>query len=59
MGIAGRFDLFKLRLDRGLRAQLGVLGLATGLLFVQLDFFNPKEYPVNGHVADARYALDD
>ena len=31
--------------DRGLRAQLGVVGLATGLLFVELDFYNPKVYP--------------
>ncbi|MES2695852.1 MAG: MlaD family protein [Verrucomicrobiota bacterium] len=27
--------------DRGLRAQLGVLGLATGLLFIELDFKEP------------------
>ncbi|GAB1489797.1 MlaD family protein [Opitutaceae bacterium] len=31
---------------RGLRAQLGVIGLATGLLYVELDFFDPAEYPV-------------
>jgi len=31
--------------DHGLRAQLGVLGLATGLLFVELDFFDPDQYP--------------
>ena len=31
--------------DHGLRAQLGVLGLATGLLFVELDFFDPAQYP--------------
>lgn len=41
--------------DRGLRAQLGVLGLATGLLFVELDFFNPKEYPAVSRVDDPRY----
>ena len=29
----------------GLRAQLGVLGLATGLLFVELDFLDPAQYP--------------
>jgi paraquat-inducible protein B len=29
----------------GLRAQLGVLGLATGLLFVELDFEDPAQYP--------------
>ncbi|HEY9249746.1 MAG TPA: MlaD family protein, partial [Rariglobus sp.] len=31
--------------DRGLRAQLGVIGLATGLLYVELDFLDPKLYP--------------
>ena len=30
--------------DHGLRAQLGVVGLATGLLFVELDFYDPKQY---------------
>lgn len=41
--------------DRGLRAQLGVLGLATGLLFVELDFFNPKEYPAETRVTELKY----
>jgi paraquat-inducible protein B len=31
--------------DHGLRAQLGVLGLATGLLFVELDFLDPAQFP--------------
>ena len=31
--------------DRGLRAQLGVVGLATGMLFVELDFYDPQQYP--------------
>jgi paraquat-inducible protein B len=31
--------------DQGMRAQLGVIGLATGLLYVELDFFDPKLYP--------------
>ncbi len=31
--------------DRGMRAQLGVIGLATGLLYVELDFLDPKIYP--------------
>jgi len=32
-------------IDRGLRAQLGVIGLATGLLYVELDFRDPANYP--------------
>ncbi|MFA6286635.1 MAG: MlaD family protein [Opitutaceae bacterium] len=32
--------------DHGLRAQLGVIGLATGLLFVELDFLDPLAYPL-------------
>jgi len=31
--------------DRGMRAQLGVIGLATGLLYVELDFLDPQTYP--------------
>ncbi len=38
----------------GLRAQLGVVGLATGLLFVELDFYDPAQYPATIPVADAR-----
>ena len=52
--VTSREELQKL-VDHGLRAQLGVLGLATGLLFVELDFFNPKEYPAETPVADAKY----
>jgi paraquat-inducible protein B len=48
-------DELQLLVERGLRAQLGVLGLATGMLFVQLDFFNPKDFPANGHEPDPRY----
>lgn len=36
--------------DRGMRAQLGVIGYATGLLYVELDFLNPQEYPANPRV---------
>lgn len=42
--IAGPKDI-QTMVDRGLRAQLGVLGLATGLLFVELDFLDPAENP--------------
>lgn len=43
--------------DRGLRAQLSVGGLATGLLFVELDFLNPRDYPAPAGVTDARYVV--
>ncbi|WP_221032817.1 MlaD family protein [Actomonas aquatica] len=46
--VTDRAEIEKL-IDGGLRAQLGVIGLATGLLYVELDFRNPAEYP-----ADAR-----
>ncbi len=32
-------------IDAGLRAQLGVIGYATGLLYVELDFYDPALYP--------------
>ena len=54
VNVANREELQTL-VDRGLRAQLGVLGLATGLLFVQLDFFDPKEYPTSVRDTDPRY----
>ncbi len=43
--------------DRGLRAQLGVLGLATGLLYVELDIVNPKDFPPVRNSEDARYVV--
>ncbi len=43
--------------DHGMRAQLGVLGLATGLLFVDLNFYNPQTYPVEARVTDGRYVV--
>ena len=43
--------------DRGLRAQLGVQGLATGLLFVELDFHDPKEYPALARPPGDRFVV--
>ncbi|MEO5959920.1 MAG: MlaD family protein [Opitutaceae bacterium] len=54
--VADRAELQTL-VDRGLRAQLGVLGLATGLLFVELDFFDPKEYPIDERLKDPKYTV--
>jgi paraquat-inducible protein B len=54
INVADREELQTL-VNHGLRAQLGVLGLATGLLFVELDFFDPKEFPAGPALADARY----
>ena len=43
--------------DHGLRAQLGVVGLATGLLFVELDFYDPKLYPAEPAVVGAKHLV--
>ena len=43
--------------DRGLRAQLGVVGLATGLLFVELDFKDPQLFPAETAVPGAKYLV--
>ncbi len=56
INVSDRGELQNL-VDRGLRAQLGVLGLATGLLFVELDFMDPKEYPAEPRAADAKYTV--
>lgn len=42
--VSDRGELQRL-IDEGLRAQLGVQGLATGLLYVELDFYDPARYP--------------
>jgi len=33
-------------IEDGLRAQLGVIGLATGLLYVELDFYDVADHPL-------------
>lgn len=42
--VSDRDELQRL-IDEGLRAQLGVIGLATGLLYVELDFYDPNRHP--------------
>src|ERR1044071_7952145 len=54
--VANRAELEKL-VESGLRAHLGVLGLATGLLFVELDFHNPQDYPANPNLVDPKYMV--
>ncbi len=44
-------------IDKGLRAQLGVMGLATGLLYVELDFKDPEKFPDIGKVTEIKYAV--
>jgi paraquat-inducible protein B len=56
INVASRDELQAL-VDRGLRAHLGVLGLATGLLYVELDTVDPKEYPADRNLTDARYVV--
>lgn len=54
--VSSRQEL-QMLVDRGLRAQLGVLGLATGLLFVELNFVDPNEYPARATAFEARYVV--
>jgi paraquat-inducible protein B len=54
--IAGPKDI-QTMVDHGLRAQLGVLGLATGLLFVELDFADPAENPAPQLSAPPRFVV--
>jgi paraquat-inducible protein B len=42
--VSDREELQRL-IDEGLRARLGVIGLATGLLYVELDFYDPQRFP--------------
>jgi len=43
--------------DHGLRAQLELGGLATGLLFVELDFMDPSKYPDKSDTTEIRYVV--
>lgn len=54
--IAGPDDIQQM-VDDGLRAQLGVLGLATGLLYVELDFEDPGLYPAPSLSAPAKFVV--
>jgi paraquat-inducible protein B len=56
INVAERGELQTL-IDHGLRAQLGVLGLATGMLFVELDFLNPKEFPADARTTELKHVV--
>jgi paraquat-inducible protein B len=43
--------------DKGLRAQLELSGLATGLLFVELDFMDPAKFPDLRDTSDLKYVV--
>jgi paraquat-inducible protein B len=43
--------------DKGLRAQLEIGGLATGLLFVELDFMDPAKYPDMSNKSEVKYVV--
>jgi paraquat-inducible protein B len=43
--------------DKGLRAQLELGGLATGLLFVELDFMDPVKYPDTATKSEVKYVV--
>ena len=54
--ISDRAELESL-VRRGLRARLEVQALATGMLFVGLDFRDPKENPPDPKATDPRYVV--
>lgn len=56
INVADRAALEEL-VQRGLRARLEVQALATGMLYVGLDFVNPKENPPDPNVTDPRYVV--
>jgi paraquat-inducible protein B len=56
INVADRAQLQAL-VDNGLCARLDVQGLATGLLFVELEFLGPKERPPAGNVTELKYVV--
>ncbi len=56
INVADRAEL-QLLVDNGLRARLDVQGLATGLLFVELEFLDPKAYPADNRVTELKYVM--
>jgi len=56
LDVSSKAELQKL-VDRGLRANLDLLGLATGLLFVEMDFRDPKQYPAPALPFQPKYVV--
>ena len=56
INVSDRAELEAL-VNRGLRARLEALSLATGMLFVGLDFRDPKENPPPRQPPDSKYVL--
>jgi paraquat-inducible protein B len=56
LDVSSRAELQDL-VDHGLRAELELSGLATGLLYVELDFMDPKKYPDLETTSDTKYVL--
>ncbi len=54
--LANREALQRL-VDKGLRARLGIAGLATGLLYVELEFLDPAEHPNPDRQTDRKYVV--
>lgn len=54
--VSDRVELQKL-VDRGLSANLQILGIATGLLFVELDFRDPVAFPPPKASPDDKYVV--
>jgi len=54
--VSSRAELQTL-VDRGLRAQLELSGLATGLLYVELEFLDPEKFPDLTKTTDVKYVI--
>ena len=56
INVADRAELQTL-VDNGLRARLDVQGLATGLLFVELEFLSVKDFPADNRITELKYVV--
>ena len=56
LDVSSRAELQSL-VDQGLRARLEIQALATGMLFVGLDFVDPAEFPAQPQEVQPRYVV--